>query len=396
MNDLHTPFTAHNDDLDPQLEASVWAVLSEPLPTDAIKRVKSQALTLENEQPRSIRPTLPVAFTKRKWIQLASLAACILLVIGTLMMLPSPSSAFAQAIERLKNVGAFRYKDLVYLNTQEEPVETEVLVADDGRERRSLLGMVYIHDSTAQMRLSLDEASKSATIYEPLIGLTGESDRQIKWLDGLKSYGKKPDKELGTMNIDGRDCLGFEVKPVPNAVYAIWVDAKTNDLVQVEFRSHPKGSPVKKSVMKSFEFNIKLDPMLFSFDAPQGYHSSTAEKLPELLPFEESLVEALRGYTELSDGKFPKSLSDWGEWAVLLAKSGITKEKMMTVSGRLGTLLPTLMSMSHDDYDYSGAGKKFGNERAIVFWYRNPEKQLRAVFSDFTISSISEADLPVK
>ncbi|MFM2216334.1 MAG: hypothetical protein RL240_652 [Planctomycetota bacterium] len=64
----------------------------------------------------------------------------------------------------------------------------------------------------------------------------------------------------------------------------------------------PKGSSVAKSVMKDSEFDLTFDPMLFSFDAPQGYQSSTAAKLPELLPFEESLVEALKGYTELSGG----------------------------------------------------------------------------------------------
>ena len=52
-------------------------------------------------------------------MQFASLAACILLVLGATMMFPSSSSAFAQAIEKLKSAGAFRYKELVYLTTQE-------------------------------------------------------------------------------------------------------------------------------------------------------------------------------------------------------------------------------------------------------------------------------------
>ena len=47
-----------------------------------------------------------------------------------------------------------------------------------------------------------------------------EPERQIKWLERLKSYGKKPDNELGPMKIDGRDCLGFEVKPGASVVYA--------------------------------------------------------------------------------------------------------------------------------------------------------------------------------
>ena len=47
MNNKNSTFTANHDDLEPQLESAVWAVLSEPLPADAIARVKSQALALE-------------------------------------------------------------------------------------------------------------------------------------------------------------------------------------------------------------------------------------------------------------------------------------------------------------------------------------------------------------
>ena len=396
MNDKNSAKSSINDDLEPKIEAAVWAVLSEPISASAIERVKSQAMTLVDEPLENVR-ALPLAVTShRRWIQFASLAACVLFIIGATMLLPSTSSAFAQAIERLSSAGAFRYKEFVYMTTQKKPVEVEVLVADDGRERRSMLGLTSIHDSSGQVRLSLIESNKSATVHEPTVGLSGDSERQIKWLEQLKAYGKKPDKQLGLMAIDGRDCLGFEVKLTPTAVYSIWVDSKTNDLVQVEFIGIPKGSPVTKSVMKDFEFNVTHDRSLFSFDAPKGYEASTAASIPKLLPFEESLVEALKGYTELSKGKFPKSIADWGEWAILLAESDISKEKMTTIASRLGTLLPHLTGMSHDDYDYIGAGKKVGDKRTIVFWYRNSEKQLRAVFNDLTFSTVSEDELKSK
>ncbi len=393
MNDKHTSFTVDNDDLEPQLESAVGAVLSEPLPADAIARVKSRALTLANEPSPDVRSSSLAPSWYRPWMQIASLAACILLVFGAPLMMPSSSSAFSQAIERLKETGAFRYKELVYLTTQEMPVEIEVLVSEDGRERKSMQGTVSVHDSTGQIRLTLNEVSKSAILHVPMAGIPDEPERQFNWFERLKSSGTKPDKELGTMKIDGRDCLGFEVKPTPSVVYAVWVDAHTNELVQVEFRGMPKGSSVTKSLIKNFEFNVSFDPTLFSFDAPQGYDSTTAEKLPELLPFEESLVEAIKGYTELSGGRFPISLTDSAEWMTMLSKDGVPRT---ILAARLGTLTPYLVGMSYDDYEYTGAGQEVGNERAIVFWYRNPEKQLRAVFNDFTVSSISEADLSDK
>ena len=85
-------------------------------------------------------------------------------------------------------------------------------------------------------------------------------------------------------------------------------------------------------------------------------------------------------------GNSRKVFLNWGEWAILLAENDVAMEKVSTAMGRLGTLLPYLTTMSKDDYSYTGSGKAVGGKRAIVFWYRNPEKQLRAVFSDFTPS----------
>lgn len=396
MNDKNSTFTANHDDLEPQLESAVWAVLSEPLPANAITRVKSRALAVEEMSVAKNRPATRDMSWSRPWMQVASLAAGLLLVLTATMMFPSSSSAFAQAIEKLKNAGAFRYKELLYIENEENPVEKEVLVAEDGRRRETLSGQISICDSTGQIRLTFDEAVKSAQIHEPTGDEPPDSARELAWLDQLKSYGKDPDKSLGTMKIDGRVCAGYEVNPTGSVTYVVWVDSKTSDLVQVEFKGMPKGSGITKSVMKDFEFNLSLDSRLFSFDAPAGYQSTTAEKLPELLPFEESFVEAIKGFTELSGGKFPGSITDWSEWAILMVEKEMSKEQSMILSARLGTLLPYLTSMSHDDYDYVGAGKDVGMKRSIVFWYRNPEKQLRAVYSDFTVATIADADLPKK
>ena len=75
--------------------------------------------------------------------------------------------------------------------------------------------------------------------------------------------------------------------------------------------------------MKNFEFNVAVDPELFSFDVPQGYESTNAATMPELLPFEECLVETLKGYTELSNGRFPKSINAWGEWVILMVEKAM-------------------------------------------------------------------------
>ena len=109
--------------------------------------------------------------------------------------------------------------------------------------------------------------------------------------------------------------------------------------------------------MKDFRFNETFDESLFSFEVPNGYKVMQLPPSPTLLSGEESIIEALRGFTKLADGKFPKSLVDWGEWAVFLSQSGTSQEETAVIMARLGTILPFLLTMSKDDYQYLGAGK---------------------------------------
>ena len=113
-----------------------------------------------------------------------------------------------------------------------------------------------------------------------------------------------------------------------------------------------------------------------------------------LLSGEESIIEALRGFTKLADGKFPKSLVDWGEWSVFLSQSGTSQVETAAIAARLGTILPFLLTMSKDDYQYLGAGKTISDDRTIVFWHRTDDRQIRAIYNDLTVAVVKETDLP--
>jgi hypothetical protein len=115
---------------------------------------------------------------------------------------------------------------------------------------------------------------------------------------------------------------------------------------------------------------------------------------PILLSGEKSIIEALRGFTKMADGKFPKSLADWGEWAVFLSQSGAPQKETSAIMSRLGAITPFLFSMSKDDYQYLGAGKTATDDRTIVFWHRTDDRQIRAIYNDLTVAVIKEADLP--
>ncbi len=392
MTNHDQPFVP-SPELDPQLESAVWSVLSEPIDMSAVERVKSRASGMQADSHPQVAGVVSPTMRRRRILALMSLAAAILLVITATLLLPSTSNAFAEAIEQLKSAGAFRFTKLIYTNQQEKPIEVQVMVAKDGRERSASSGTVSIMSSDGQLRMTLVEATKTAIVTPPRDVPQLPTHRQLAWLEQLKSHGSKPDRRLGTKMLGDRSVEGFVAKQ-GQYEFTIWVDAKTNDLVQIEHDGMIEGSPINKVVMKDFRFNETFDESLFSFDAPKDYKVMQTPPVPPLLPGEESIIVALRGFTKITDGKFPKSLADWGEWAVLFSQKGVSRKETSTLMASLGTITPFLFSMSKDDYQYLGAGKTTADPRTIVFWYRNTDRQIRAIYNDLTVAVIKETDLP--
>jgi hypothetical protein len=372
----------------------VWSVLSEPIDMDAVERVKIRAQSPPVDSHHPVRPTISPPIHRRRVLTLTSLAAGILLVVGATMLLPSTSTAFAQVIEQLKSAGAFRYTMLIYTNQREKPIEVKVMVADNGRERSESSGTISVMDADGLLRLTLIEVGKTAIVAQPPKNMPHvTAQRQLVWLEQLKAHGTKPDGKLGVKKLDGRSVEGFVAKQGQHE-FSIWVDIKTNELVQIEHDGMVESSAVSKVVMRDFLFNETFDESLFNFEAPKGYKVMQLPPSPTLLSGEESIIEALRGFTKLADGKFPKSLVNWSEWFVLLSQSGASREGTTAISARLGTILPFLSTMSKDDYQYLGAGKTIRDNRTIVFWHRTDDRQIRAIYNDFTVAVIKETDLP--
>jgi outer membrane lipoprotein-sorting protein len=392
MTHHNRPFVP-SPELDPQLESAVWSVLSEPIDMSAVERVKIRAESMLVDSHQRVRLPISPPMRRRRILTLTSLAAGILLVIGATLLLPSTSTAFAQVIEQLKSAGAFRFTKLIYTDQQDKPIEVQVMVADNGRERSESSGTISVMNSDGQLRVTLIEATKTAIVAQPREMPHVPSQRQLAWLEQLKSHGTKPDRNLGSKTLGGRSVEGFVAKQGRNE-FTIWVDAKTNDLVQIEHDGMVEGSPVSRVVMKDFRFNETFDESLFSFEVPNGYKAMHMPPSPALLSGEESIIEALRGFTKMADGKFPKSLVDWSEWAVFLSQSGTSQEEMTAIMSRLGAITPFLFSMSKDDYQYLGAGKSTTDDRTIVFWHRTDDRQIRAIYNDLTVAVIKETDLP--
>lgn len=381
------------DKLEPQLEAAVSSLRAEPIDKGAVDRVKARAANLLAESKENVEKPASPSVHRRRVLTLASLAAGILFVVGAITLWPASPPAFAAAMEQLKSTGAFRYTKLIYTDNRAEPIVVQVMVANDGRERNEMSGTVSIMDSGGHARLTLIEAGKTAIVPAGNARSDGHGQRQLKWLERLKSSGDEPDAELGKEQRNGVDVVGFTVRQGQHT-FNIWVDAKSQELVEIEHDAMVEGSPVERVVMKSFKFNESFDESLFSFTVPDGYKTMQLPTAPALLPAEENIVAALRAFTNLTDGQFPKSIVDWGEWTVMLSRSGKSLEEITAISSRLGAILPFLTGLSKDDYEYLGAGKSTGDERTLVFWYRADNGEIRAIYNDLTFADMDEKDLP--
>ena len=420
----HTSNSNSNRGDQSQLDAAISAVVSEPILSDAVDRIKGRAMVLATDSPESrVQLTSDKRSSSLRWLQMAILAASVLIVVGVVVPLGSPpasaaSAAFVEMIQQLKETGAYSYTTEVYMETLKNPMVSKEMVSEEGRRRSEGSGMITLSDQNGCPRLLLDKQLRIAMVNKeedwPAAG-------GIEWgeiINKLKSQ-TKPDGSLGIKQIDGRDFEGFSTLPEGSRV-SVWIAVDKPDLVQIE--ALVEHSSVTKVVMKDFQFNQTFDESLFSFEVPKGYSVDTLPEidLANIPTVEESMVGALRAFTKLSDGKFPKkpaNLDGWAEWmspnndsdmsllesigqafveewAITEEDREVRQEQELELTNHVIFVCSFVAQMSQNDYDYLGDGITTDDERTIVFWYRAEENHFRAIYSDFSVSDIDEADLP--
>lgn len=385
---------------DDVLEQAIAAIENAPdLPGPPPELVKATLATLHDSDPPTIPPR-PI-FSRGLLMKCLSATAGLLLVAGAVVFVvtavQTSSMAFADAVEQLRSARTLSYSNLITVEGKPDPIKTREFFAEDGRHRSEhKAGVTTIFDDSSMIRLTLIEATKTALVRSPV---DDNQDRPkydfLGWLERLKKLGDQPDKELGEKTVDGRRAVGF-VATQGNHTFTIWVDAKTNQIVRIEHDMPVKG-PIQHIVMTGFQFNQPLDESLFSFDVPDGYTVRKQRPVPKVPGGEESVVEALRGYTKLSGGQFPASISEWGEWAVLFSKNndnGRPTAEATRVLSHLGSILPFLSRMTKDDYEYLGKGKTLADTDTVVFWYKTKDGTYRAVYGDLTVKAVAADDLP--
>ena len=401
----HPPIPPHTQAMpDDILERAIQSLEQSAVPPGPSPELIAATLAAINvSRPAPIPVPRSGFLTRRILMRSLSATASVAVLAIAALFLPNEfgahSRAYADVLEQIKAARTLTFTNDVYTETRSNPIKTKEFIAEDGRSRSEHeSGVVTIRDANSMIRLTLIGRTKTALVYPPREAARPVKQSRRDWIESLAKLGDKPDKELGEQTLDGQKVVGFEVSQ-GTYKYTLWLDAKSKQLVRIERESHIKGSSIIKTAMADFHFDEPLDEALFSFDPPAEYkvQTQTAAAMPKSLVIEENVVEALRGYTQKSDGKFPKSITEWGEWSVLLSK-GATDAKLSDettkVMGHLGAITALLSGVSKDDYAYLGEGKTVKETDAIIFWCKNKQGVYRAVYGDLSVKDISKEQLP--
>jgi hypothetical protein len=435
MNNKPSNYNIHNDDLDPQLEAAVWAVLSEPLSADAIQRVKTQAITVGDTQSGTVQPSrtseTPRTRHSRRWA-LAGIAIAASLLVIVLPAFFKTDSLFAQVAERLEKL-----KTLV---CRIQFVDDSALVDVDGsngqkltylapshyRLRDEMVGRTEIINTETGEYLVLHDGSKEA-IQMTRLGIAPMlTQSPVPLVETVRKHfrlGRQhldSVQELGSRRIDGELAIGLRSQIDGETVEA-WFDPQSLLPVQIRVQfaipSHMTGvqNMAMWRVMSDFEFDVAVKEELFSTSLPEGYNRFAFElPQPDTSAITlDDLVNMLRRCAEVNDSQFPRSLAandDEGtplgiqskfalKFEKELAEGGDSQERAWKTFNEFSSTVARgtgfLFSLNEDNRLRYFGGARLNEVDRPIFWYSpSGDDRFKIVYADLTIKDVGLSSLP--
>ena len=216
----------------------------------------------------------------------------------------------------------------------------------------------------------------------------------------MKALPAKADLRLAPKDIDGIECDGYQVSH-GDMTTAVWLDAKTGDVVQIEFKY--ASAPGMNTVMKNIKLDVSLEDSLFGLTPPAGYKELGGEaKGNSAIQTEETFVNWLRWWANANiDETFPPMVagSEIAKVVMDMAQQGKLKgsewEKSDVNPRMFNALLFVANLPKESNWRYAGNGVKLGTADKPIFWYLpSGSSRYRVIFGDLSIKEMNEADLP--
>jgi outer membrane lipoprotein-sorting protein len=397
----------NHPELDGQLETAVWAVLSDPVPADAIDRVKQHARDAVQSKNEMTEPRPPVVKPAqvRVLLSLVVVAASALVVVSLFL---TPPNAFAQVVEQIKQIrtatftmestGGRRSPDFVALASVKSPDRIRF-------DFKSPKQTVNITNNSSGELISYETDSDQVTVHE-----IPKADVGFDILQQLQNTDAKAVEINNENSVEGTDLYS-----IFDGRGRVWVDKNTKLPQRIEVTA-PEELGETKIVYRDFQWNVPVDDTLFQI--PEGRSIVHDSLLAE--PTEAELIAAFRIRHAFSQAPYDTTfLTDevglrLGQLAYDLSKSRAENDEMQQAKlqdhfAKIGITVaesqaPALIQkridylcMKLDQWEYQisrtggwiGDGVRPGEPKALCWW--KDGDQIRVLRGELTIV---DADQP--
>jgi outer membrane lipoprotein-sorting protein len=211
-------------------------------------------------------------------------------------------------------------------------------------------------------------------------------------LEGIQSHGVSP-----TAGVPGGAGLMEALEELSTKVIAsLWVDVATGWPVEISFDiTDENGGEQMTIVVSDFQWDAQIDPTAFASVIPEGYelmYKVNAENLEE----GNQLVEGLRYFAQINDGKYPAKLSIrdvLGELGnIYRAKSGDPSFKIddANVSTlKYGAQYFGELEAEGKEPVYRGATVTAADSDKVLLRWKLDDGRYRVIFGDLRIEDVS-------
>jgi hypothetical protein len=390
----------------------------------------------KKRKPVPTEPNIWRIIMKSPIIKLA--AAAVIIIAAALIIqqfggsIDGTNAVWADVLEQVKKVKSVYYKSTTQYGALSW--SNEVMIDQEGVQRivHNNGGNVVIFDFTKGFELQLNTQGKTAyrTVRTPK-----PSMRLFNSLDFLASRHEKGNISfIGHEIIDGMETEVFEdIQPLQHSCTTIWINPETKLPIQVVIEETPvmdkKYFPIKhitiaskdfgceddrsmsgrlsgsftpqykKQIMTDFEWNLDLDPVMFSTEIPSGY-----EHLERTIPNEPSevdLIEVLKLWVEMSDGLLPSDVNDLMNPEIMESmiiekfKKGLNpKQEYEDAAVYMGTVRWAAVFVEkkiviEENWHFSGETIYLGDSDAMVCWWKiEDSNDYRVIYGDLSIATV--------
>jgi len=393
---------------------------------ELVARLEDRVLEKLKVEPEQPKPSIWSTIMSNRFTQFAAAAVIAIVGIAGLYYFfftsteSGPGVAWGTVFEKVSKVTTYvnRLK-MTVTGASEEPREiefvmyrsTEFGIRRDTYLKGELFTQMYVGSESRQgceVIPSQKKYLRAVWTDEQLKEMREKNDpRKI-----AEEFSKFSYKEIGRKTINNIECEGIEITDpgfgkmmFENATGRFWVDIDNELPVRIEIEGDSSGGKIHtRLVMDEFQWDAHLTAADFEPTIPDDYEIIADVNMSDT---EQTLLKGLRGFAELSGGRYPSSLDLMTANAEIQVAfivqrrlSGVdmetepTKTELEKILAIQGSCM-FLNKLQNDEKDpkYYGKFVTKENPEAVLIRWKREDDQYRVVFGDLQVGTVSVEQL---